>query len=206
MPYWPSSPFYPLLFQRARGLPLLYMRFWYLVSFPVFMSKASSKVLFLGQRSLQVKLWLFTSIVEIYEYSRFDRRNVFWESPSVYWLNTLMGIYCNLQHCLLVCFCLLDNIVLLLYITALFNTQVWNNVNSQLPGLFSDLTEVCLRGREHSTVKNYSLAFKNFSKWCDIYSFQSLPASETTVALYLVHVIHNHQACSRSKLNTILCH
>ena len=94
-------------------------------------------------------------------------------------------------------------ITLSLFFTSLFSTEVWTDVKTQAPGLFSGLVDACLRGKEKSTSKNYSLAFKTFSKWCETFNFSSLPASQTTVALYLVHVTNNSRSCSRSKLNSI---
>lgn len=89
----------------------------------------------------------------------------------------------------------------------MFNSRVWQEAKDQAelssPGLFSELKEVCLRGKESSTYKNYTLAFKHFSKWCETFNFEYLPASHITVALYLVHVVREAPSCSRSKLNMI---
>lgn len=89
----------------------------------------------------------------------------------------------------------------------MFKTKVWQEAKEQAElsslGLFSELKEVCLRGKEISTNKNYALAFKHFSKWCEAFHFEFLPASHVTVGLYLVHVVRESPNCSRSKLNLI---
>ncbi|XP_060570631.1 uncharacterized protein LOC132728925 [Ruditapes philippinarum] len=50
---------------------------------------------------------------------------------------------------------------------SLFKTKVWQEAKEQAElsslGLFSELKEVCLRGKEISTNKNYALAFKHFN-------------------------------------------
>lgn len=81
--------------------------------------------------------------------------------------------------------------------------EVRNQAESVATELFSRVEEAVVRGKEGSTVKQYSNYFEAFSKWCKEYGFGFLPASPVTVALYLVHVVNNHSVCGKSKLNTV---
>jgi hypothetical protein len=90
-------------------------------------------------------------------------------SPEFYTLHFDLIFYVDYEYCFI--FEKIKIVLLFKYIlpfTALFKTKVWQEAKEQAKlsslGLFSELKEVCLRGKEILTNKNY--AFKHFSKWC----------------------------------------
>lgn len=73
------------------------------------------------------------------------------------------------------------------------------------PGLFSEVKDAVLSSNEKSTVRQYKNSFVNFAKWCKNGDLPLLPASQVTVALYLVSIVQREDTSySKSKVNQVL--
>ena len=81
-----------------------------------------------------------------------------------------------------------------------FNFSHWKDLksldNSFLRGLADKLPQVVQSSKSKTTIKTYNYAFKRFSAWCLEYNLCSLPASVSTIAVYLSYLIQREVSTS----------
>lgn len=72
--------------------------------------------------------------------------------------------------------------------------------DSRFASIIRDLPSFVESARSDSTIKKYKCYFKKFEQWCNSCSLQCLPATTTTVALYIGGLIQ--QGCSVAVLDS----
>ena len=89
----------------------------------------------------------------------------------------------------------LDFIIFLLYIrlSAVFESERWksimnHSVHTKLEPLLLELPDFCLQSKAVNTRRSYEGAFNKWCKWCVPYNISTLPASDVTVSLCLMHL------------------
>ena len=87
-----------------------------------------------------------------------------------------------------------------MYLQLRFNYSHWNDLksvsNPTLSRLVSQLPSVIKAGKSDNTLKKYDIYFRKFKLWCLDYGLDYLPASITTVALYLTFLIQSNVSTS----------
>lgn len=79
--------------------------------------------------------------------------------------------------------------------SAVFSTERWRGIDEQravspnIGYLLDQVPEFCLASRAKNTQRQYRYAFNSFCKWCKSKNItETLPASEVTVSVYLIHL------------------
>ena len=68
-----------------------------------------------------------------------------------------------------------------------------------LQNLHAELPFYCMKSKSDNTAKQYRYAFNIFCKWCNNFKtvISSLPASDTHVAMYLIHLAKTSKSASK---------
>lgn len=108
----------------------------------------------------------------------------------------------NLRIVLYIC-CLLFYI----FFSCLFKVSRWTAIDTStddevVSSLKSKLPQYCVLSHADSTRKKYEYAFRAFCKWSNLHKLPSLPATDISVSLYLIHVSESSK--SSSKINEIV--
>ena len=61
---------------------------------------------------------------------------------------------------------------------------------------FHEIRKVMKNSKDSSTIKNYDYYYRKFQNWCNLHNFISLPASTTTVAIYLNSLVQRSVSVS----------
>lgn len=92
----------------------------------------------------------------------------------------------------------------ILHFSDLFSVGRWTkdtltSKDSNLQQLYDLLPTYCLNSKAKNTYKQYRYAFNSFCRWCKSFtpSVCCMPASETDVSLYLVHLAQTSQSSSK---------
>lgn len=69
----------------------------------------------------------------------------------------------------------------------------------RLEELASELPRYCIASKADNTAKQYRYAFNTFCKWCNSFNpmITPLPASETNVALYIIHLAKQYKSLGK---------
>ncbi|KAK3101897.1 hypothetical protein FSP39_007159 [Pinctada imbricata] len=98
--------------------------------------------------------------------------------------------------------------IFITHFSAIFTVGRWKDINvpedQQLAELTSQIPEYCLKSRADSTQKQYRYAFNEFCKWCTSFSCKvsSLPASDTSVSSYIIHLAKVSKSSSKIQAAT----
>ena len=91
-------------------------------------------------------------------------------------------------------------IVFHFYLQLRFNHSHWNTLKSLsnpiLNRLASEIPSLIKAGKSDNTLKKYDVYFSKFKIWCLKYNLDHLPASVTTISLYLTFLIQSHVSTS----------
>nr|XP_034331422.1 integrase/recombinase xerD homolog [Crassostrea gigas] len=86
----------------------------------------------------------------------------------------------------------------------IFKVGRWMGINNEskdrrLEELASELPRYCITSKADNTAKQYRYAFNTFCKWCNSFNplITPLPASETNVALYIIHLAKQYKSLGK---------
>lgn len=68
--------------------------------------------------------------------------------------------------------------------------------NTDLNELAKTLPTIAKSSKSANSIKKYSIAFNKFKSWCTNYNLYALPASVTTIAVYISYLVQREVSTS----------
>ncbi|KAK3091197.1 hypothetical protein FSP39_017889 [Pinctada imbricata] len=96
------------------------------------------------------------------------------------------------------------------HVDYVFNTGRWTSTlldsrnmrDQRLQELTSLLPSYCLKAKADNTRRQYRYAYKHFSDWCISHALTSLPASDHTVSMYIIHLAQTYSSAPKIEEST----